>query len=99
MSEATIEVDDAQTLLSLFGTRDQHLRRIRDSLGVSISARDSRIHVEGDDSGVAAARHVFEELSRLVQRNGSLASEEVTRACSAARLWRLPTLPSRPPSK
>ena len=79
MSEATIEVDDAQTLLSLFGTRDQHLRRIRDSLGVSISARDSRIHVEGDDSGVAAARHVFEELKRLVQRNGSLASEEVTR--------------------
>ena len=47
MSEATIPLVDAKSLLTLFGTRDQHLRKIRDSLGVSVSSRHDRIHIEG----------------------------------------------------
>src|SRR5262245_3250899 len=79
MSEATIAVADSKALLSLFGTRDQHLRRIRDTLGVGISARDNQIHIEGEEPAVLAASAIFEELKRLVQRDGGLAPEEVTR--------------------
>jgi phosphate starvation-inducible PhoH-like protein len=84
MSEATIAVADSQALLSLFGTRDQHLRRIRDTLGVGIWARDNQIHIEGEEPAVLAASAVFEELKRLVQRDGGLAPEEVTRVLGGA---------------
>jgi phosphate starvation-inducible PhoH-like protein len=79
MSEANIAVVDSRALLSLFGTRDQHLKQIRDALGVRISARDDRIHVEGDEDAVAKAAGVLEQLQSIVHRQGSLTSDEVTR--------------------
>ena len=62
MSETTISVVSSKALLVLFGACDQHLRRIRESLGVSISARDGRIHVEGDEGAVLRATEVLELL-------------------------------------
>ncbi len=64
MSEATIPLVDSKSLLTLFGTRDQHLRKIRDSLGVSISGRNERIHIEGQDEAGAQATEVFEQLGK-----------------------------------
>jgi phosphate starvation-inducible PhoH-like protein len=77
MSEATIPVVNSQSLLTLFGTRDQHLRKIRDTLGVAISSRDDRIHIAGDESAVAHATEVFEQLKVLAERHGKLAPDEV----------------------
>jgi phosphate starvation-inducible protein PhoH and related proteins len=77
MSEATIPLADAKSLLTLFGTRDQHLRKIRDALGVSVSGRDDRIHIEGQDEAVAHATEVFEQLKVLAGRYGTVSPEEV----------------------
>jgi phosphate starvation-inducible PhoH-like protein len=77
MSEATIPVDDSAALLDLFGPRDEHLRRIRDSIQVGISARDGQIHVKGDAAGVAQATEVLERLKAAVGRSGGLQPEEV----------------------
>jgi phosphate starvation-inducible PhoH-like protein len=79
MSEATIPLVDSKSLLTLFGTRDQHLRKIRDSLGVSVSGRDDRIHIEGQDEAVARATEVFEQLKVLANRYGALSPDEVSR--------------------
>ncbi len=84
MSEANIAVVDSRALLSLFGTRDQHLKQIRDALGVKISARDDRIHVEGDEEAVAKAAGVLEQLQSIVHRQGSLTSDEVARILGSA---------------
>src|SRR6516165_8794231 len=78
MSEATIPLVDSKSLLTLFGTRDQHLRKIRDSLGVSVSSRNDRIHIEGQDEAVAHATEVFEQLKDLASRYGTLSPDEVT---------------------
>jgi phosphate starvation-inducible protein PhoH and related proteins len=78
MSEATIPLVDAKSLLTLFGTRDQHLRRIRDSLGVSVSSRNDRIHIEGQDDAVAQATEVFEQLKDLADRYGVVSPDEVS---------------------
>ncbi len=78
MSEATIPLVDAKSLLTLFGTRDQHLRKIRDSLGVSVSGRDDRILIEGQDDAVAHATEVFEQLKVLANRYGAVSPEEVS---------------------
>jgi phosphate starvation-inducible PhoH-like protein len=78
MSEATIAIADPKALLALFGTRDQHLRKIRESLGVSISSRDDQILVQGEDAAVAHATLIFEQLRTLAKRHGTLLPEEVS---------------------
>jgi len=82
MTEATISVVDAKALLSLFGTRDQHLRKIRDALPVDISARDDQIHIQGPDGAVARATEVLEQLKAILDRQGSLEAEQVATVLS-----------------
>jgi len=78
MSEATISLVNPGALLTLFGTRDQHLRKIRESLGVAVSGRNDRIVIEGEDQAVAQATEVFEQLRDMAGRQGSLAPDEVS---------------------
>ena len=78
-SEANISVVDSKALLSLFGPRDQHLRQIRDALAVKISAREDRIHIEGEQDAVARATQVIEQLTQMVNRQGAVAPDEVSR--------------------
>ena len=56
MTEATIVLDDPQRVLSLFGPRDQHLRAIRETLGVTVLHRDGEIRVAGEEGAVAKAK-------------------------------------------
>ena len=88
MSETTISVVSSKALLVLFGACDQHLRKIRDALGVSISARDGRIHVEGDEQAVASATEVLEQLQAQANRHGVIAPDDVVRALAEVRLGR-----------
>lgn len=85
MSESTISLVDAKGLLPLFGARDQHLRSIREVLPVTISARDNQIWIQGDDAAVAQATEVFEQLQAIVQRQGSLDSDDVARVLGAVK--------------
>jgi phosphate starvation-inducible PhoH-like protein len=80
MSEASIHVDDPQALLSLFGPRDQHLRRIREALDVRISARNGLVVIEGSEQPVARATAVFEQLKSVHQQHGNVDTAEVERA-------------------
>jgi len=79
MSETSISVVDSASLVSLFGPRDQHLRTIREALGVSISARDGQVRIQGDDVSVAQAADVLEHLKAQVDRHGSVSTEDVQR--------------------
>ncbi|MCP4190902.1 MAG: AAA family ATPase [Planctomycetaceae bacterium] len=78
MTESTISLVDVNSLLSLFGARDQHIKRIRSALGVEITHRDGKIRVAGSDQDVAKATQALEQLKSLVERRGSLADEEVS---------------------
>ncbi len=79
MSEATISVAEPRIVLSLFGARDQHLRAIRSVLGVSVTHRDGEIHVSGESLSVARATRALEELTQLVERQGSVSLDDVDR--------------------
>lgn len=85
MIETAISVVSSKALLTLFGACDQHLRRIRDALGVRISARDGRIHIEGDEQAVASATEVLERLQAYAHRHGVLAAEDVSRVLAGVQ--------------
>ncbi len=61
----------------LFGSRDQYLRLIRDALGVRIIARGDVVHIEGTETQVEQADRVFQQLRLMLQKQGSLSSENV----------------------
>jgi len=83
MIETAISVVNSEALVTLFGVCDEHVRRIRERLGVSISTHGGRIHVEGEQRAVASATEVLERLQAHAHRHGSLADDDVTRVLAA----------------
>jgi phosphate starvation-inducible PhoH-like protein len=84
MPRTTIAVVDSKRLLTIFGPRDQHLRRIRSTLGVGVSARDDAIQIEGEEPAVLRATQVFEQLDRIARDQGVVVAEDVSNLLAVA---------------
>ena len=80
MSEATIPLVDSDRVLSLFGARDQHVRTIRDALGVSITHRDGEIRVAGEEAAVARATAALTQLSSQIDQGTEIGLDHVADA-------------------
>jgi phosphate starvation-inducible protein PhoH and related proteins len=85
MTESTISVVSSKALLTLFGACDQHLRRIRNALGVRIMARDDHIDIEGPESAVVSATEVLEQLQLCANRLGTVSADDVTRVLAGVQ--------------
>jgi phosphate starvation-inducible protein PhoH and related proteins len=83
--ESILSVVSSRALLTLFGACDQHVRRIRNALGVSITARDGQIHVEGPEAGVATATAVLEQLQDCAAKVGSVSTDDVNRVLAGVQ--------------
>ncbi len=77
MTEATISLLSAKSVLPLFGAYDQHVKQIRTLFGVEITHREGQIRIAGPEQAVARATEVLTQLKTLVDRRGSLSDEEV----------------------
>jgi len=60
-----IALEITPNLEPLFGTRDENLRLMEDSLAVRIDLRSDAVHVQGPDEGVARVRRIFEDFNAL----------------------------------
>ena len=63
-----IELEITPNLEPLFGTRDENLRLMEDSLGVRIDLRSDAVHVEGTDEGVVRVERIFQDFESLRQK-------------------------------
>jgi phosphate starvation-inducible PhoH-like protein len=79
MSEATIEFPNHDQIRTLFGTRDQNLRQVRDFLGIDVVLRGDELRLSGDDDHVKQGLQVFEALRGIVERQGQLNDDDVGR--------------------
>jgi phosphate starvation-inducible PhoH-like protein len=77
MTEASIPIGSSDDLIQLLGTADQHLRKIRGSIGAEISARNGKIHIRGDERAVFQATEVVERLKTTLGREGILRPDHV----------------------
>ncbi len=64
-----IALEITPNLEPLFGTRDENLRLMEDSLGVRIDLRSDAVHVEGPDAGVTKVQRIFQDFE-LLRRQG-----------------------------
>ncbi|MEZ6115244.1 MAG: PhoH family protein [Pirellulaceae bacterium] len=77
MTESIITSVDVKTLLSLFGTCDQNVRRLREAFQVDITHRDGKIRISGDDSAVVKATKAVEQLRSILNQHGRLTDSDV----------------------
>ena len=83
MPEATIAFSDHDQVRTLFGPRDEHLRQVRDFLGIDVVLRGDEVRLKGDEDHVRQGVQVFEELRGLVERQGHLDDEDVGRVLAS----------------
>ena len=60
-----ISLEITPNLEPLFGTRDENLSLMEDSLGVHIDLRSDAVHVEGPQAQVGRVRQIFEDFESL----------------------------------
>ena len=60
-----IALEITPNLEPLFGTRDENLRLMEDSLGVRIDLRSDAVHVQGPEESVVRVRRIFEDFETL----------------------------------
>ena len=82
MTELTLADEGIETV---FGIRDQNLRRIEKAFGVKLSARGNELRIEGDEGNADAARHLFSELSALLERGYRFEARDVETAIRVLR--------------
>jgi phosphate starvation-inducible PhoH-like protein len=73
----SLTLDDREEAVLLFGSRDQNLRLIKETLGVRIIARGDLVHIEGTVEQVDQADRLFQQLRQLVRQQGKLTPENV----------------------
>ena len=60
-----IALEITPNLEPLFGTRDENLRLMEDSLGVRIDLRSDAVHVTGPETAVERVRQIFADFEAL----------------------------------
>jgi phosphate starvation-inducible PhoH-like protein len=82
--ELTITLEDTSKRAALFGAGDRHLRLIKGTLGVQVSARESAIRLSGPTRAVGQAATVLEQMQRLLRDRQELNEDVVAEAIAQA---------------
>jgi len=75
--EVNIQLDPAHRILELFGPADSHLRLLRRSLGVQITARQSNLIVSGKDANVNRVVEIIDQMQKHLIKHRTLTAAEV----------------------
>ena len=76
--EVTIQLDSAHRQLELFGPADSHLRLLRQSLGVQITARQANLIITGKEKSVNKAAEIIDRMQKHLIKRRSLTPADVT---------------------
>jgi phosphate starvation-inducible PhoH-like protein len=79
-----VEFADNRLLPILFGERDRYLRRIEDSLKITLSARGNRVLIQGDERAAAVAQTVLNRLYERLKQGLVVSAAEVDAALRMA---------------
>jgi phosphate starvation-inducible PhoH-like protein len=76
--EVTIQLEPTGRHLELFGPADRHLRLLRQSLGVRITARQSNLIIAGTEKNVNKAAEVVDKMQKQLIKHRSLTVADVS---------------------
>jgi len=85
MREKSIEISNADTIATVFGTADANVQRIEKEFDVVIYSRDGEIRVSGEEENVEKAVRAISYLEKLSALAGSLTEQNVEYAIRVVR--------------
>lgn len=80
-----IEVNSIQELTAVFGSFDENVKIIENETGVTIKAKDSTIHIEGDEEDVEIADQVIIQLKAMIKGNHAIEKDRIHYAIELAK--------------
>ena len=78
--ELTIRLPHGEQRMAVTGTAERNLKIIRESLGVSVSARNGSLRVSGDSTAVGRAAHVIEQLGEAARSDKPMTRQQLLEA-------------------
>jgi phosphate starvation-inducible PhoH-like protein len=75
--EVTIQLDSPGKQLELFGPADSHLRLLRQSIGVQITARQANLTITGKAENANRAAEIIDKMQKRLSKYGSLTIADV----------------------
>ena len=75
--EVTIQLDPSHSQLELFGLADSHLRLLRRSLAVQITARQSNLIISGTEKNVNRATEIIDRMQKHLIKHRTLTAADV----------------------
>jgi phosphate starvation-inducible PhoH-like protein len=76
--EVSVELDPAHTHLDLFGAADSHLRLLRESLDVRISARGNSVVIAGEDTNVKKTVLIIDKMQKHLSKHHQLTPNDIS---------------------
>ncbi|MFC1738127.1 PhoH family protein [Planctomycetota bacterium] len=76
--EVTIQLDSPHKQLELFGPADAHLRIVRQSLDVKITARNHKLIISGKEKNIKEAVEIIQKMQKHMGIHHSLSAADVT---------------------
>jgi Phosphate starvation-inducible protein PhoH, predicted ATPase len=73
----TLQIDSMEHTVALFGSRDEFVRLVEKTFGVSIVARDSEVQVRGGEAGVGRAVRALGSMLAILRRGDALTDQSV----------------------
>ncbi len=72
-----IEIPEEIDISALFGSFDSNMKLLEKSLGVSITSRDNKIKINGDEDACEKAEKVFKALIDIIERGERLDEQKI----------------------
>jgi|TARA_B100000959_G_scaffold287312_2_gene371006 phosphate starvation-inducible PhoH-like protein len=85
MASITLHFDSARQAQQLFNNDIKNLRRLKDSLEVDATARDGWIKLDGEESAINRAQHVFESLREQIASGNHPGQREFLKTIETVR--------------
>ena len=83
MAEKVLALRNDQEAQALLGKHDQHLRRIEQALGVTITVRGEELKVGGEEAAVSKAFKLFDDLLMIVRSGAPVRKDDLDYALKA----------------
>lgn len=85
LKENRIQINDMDVLHALFGSLDEHMKKIEQGFGVQISAREGEIIIRGEEMKIQTVTQLLNGLIEMVHKGEQLDEQKVDYAINMAR--------------
>jgi phosphate starvation-inducible protein PhoH and related proteins len=85
LTTRTLSIEDREEAVILLGPRDQHLRALRDALGVKMVYRNGELKIEGTTEAVEQTERALQQLRQIARKQGQLGPKDVTGVLEVVR--------------